>query len=198
MFSIILPAAGRSSRMQGRDKLLEPVNARPCLSEMIARAAATGAEVIVVLPPFTHPFGPARHQASQGAQPVIAPEPGRGLSHSLQTGIQACPPSSMAAMILPPDMPDLTTEDMNDLLRAFIPGQRQILQASTENGTPGHPVLFDRHYFPAFQQLSADRGAAPILQQNLSKRVLIPLSGDRARLDLDTPQDWHNWRAPQR
>ena len=49
--TIIIPAAGASSRMGGRDKLLEEVEGVPLLRRQVLRAAETGCEVIVALPP---------------------------------------------------------------------------------------------------------------------------------------------------
>ena len=48
--AILILAAGRSSRMQGRDKLLEPVGGAPLVATLVARARKTGAKVFVALP----------------------------------------------------------------------------------------------------------------------------------------------------
>ncbi|MDG1430966.1 MAG: NTP transferase domain-containing protein, partial [Paracoccaceae bacterium] len=51
--AIVIPAAGASARMRGRDKLLEIVEDRPLLRLVAERAIATGHEVTVVLPKQT-------------------------------------------------------------------------------------------------------------------------------------------------
>ncbi|WP_412506377.1 NTP transferase domain-containing protein, partial [Roseovarius sp. SYSU LYC5161] len=48
---ILLPAAGASARMEGPDKLLEPVDGMPLLRRQVLMALATGAPVLVTLPP---------------------------------------------------------------------------------------------------------------------------------------------------
>ena len=47
---ILIPAAGRSSRMRGRDKLLEQVGGIPLLRLRVEAALATGHQVLVTLP----------------------------------------------------------------------------------------------------------------------------------------------------
>ncbi|MDQ7071457.1 MAG: NTP transferase domain-containing protein, partial [Rhodobacterales bacterium] len=43
--AILILAAGASARMNGRDKLLEPINDTPLLGVIVARATSTGAQV---------------------------------------------------------------------------------------------------------------------------------------------------------
>ena len=59
---IVIPAAGASTRMKGRDKLLEPVNGKPLLRRQAEAAVATGCPVMVALPPG----GGARRDALDG------------------------------------------------------------------------------------------------------------------------------------
>ena len=60
---IILLAAGQSSRMRGRDKLLEMVDGQPLLRRQAAMAlAVTDAPVLVALPAAPHP----RYDAIEG------------------------------------------------------------------------------------------------------------------------------------
>ena len=44
---IVIPAAGQSTRMRGRDKLLEPIRGVPLIRRQAQAAAGTGADVLV-------------------------------------------------------------------------------------------------------------------------------------------------------
>ena len=68
--AILLLAAGRSSRMKGRDKLAEQVDGQPLLSLICARARETGFPVYVTLPDPTHP----RVAMAAEAAPVWVPD----------------------------------------------------------------------------------------------------------------------------
>ncbi|MCV6595140.1 MAG: NTP transferase domain-containing protein, partial [Silicimonas sp.] len=52
---LALPAAGASSRMRGRDKLLEPIGGVPLLRRQALAALTTGCPVLVTLPEGNEP-----------------------------------------------------------------------------------------------------------------------------------------------
>jgi|TARA_B110000908_G_scaffold171288_1_gene233504 molybdenum cofactor cytidylyltransferase len=190
---ILILAAGASSRMRGGDKLLEDVTGMPCLQVMATRALATGQPVLVTLPSVDHPR--TRCLADLNVKVVEVPDAYLGMSHSLQRGIVALPHTAEGVMILPADMPDITTQDMNEMLTAFSNTDALALRAATETGSQGHPIIFDASLLVEFQYLSGDIGAQSILSKLGKNLALHPLKGDRARLDLDTPDDWSSWRA---
>ncbi|MCC5975136.1 MAG: nucleotidyltransferase family protein, partial [Rubellimicrobium sp.] len=69
-----------------------------------------------------------------------------------------------------------------------------IWRGATEDGAPGHPILFDARLRPEFASLDGDTGGAPLLARHRDRTCLVPLPGQRARRDLDTPEDWAAWR----
>lgn len=192
--AILIPAAGASSRMRGRDKLLEPVDGMPLLRRQALRAMATGAHVTVTLPDADHPRSAAL--AGLPVQLVMIPDSQEGMSASLRRGIAHLPRGLSAAMILPADMPELETADMTLIINAFRAIPHATLQQGTgEDGTPGHPVLFPADCFPALIGLTGDQGARDVLRANAHRLRTVALPGRRALVDLDTPEAWEDWRA---
>ncbi len=178
--------------MRGGDKLLEDVGGAPCLRVMAERALASADSVIVTLPAR----GAARAEALDGlpVETVIVPDAAEGMAASLRAGAEAAP-AGFALMVLPPDMPALEAGDLAALWRAFEaapPGT--ILRGCAEDGTAGHPVIFDQAFVPDFAALRGDTGAAPILRRSPDALRCHHLPGTRATLDLDTPEDWAQWR----
>lgn len=178
--------------MRGGDKLLEDVGGAPCLRVMAERALASADSVIVTLPAH----GAARAEALEGlpVETLPVPDAAEGMAASLRAGAEAAPEGS-ALMVLPPDMPALEAGDLAALWRAFEaapPGT--ILRGCAEDGTAGHPVIFDQAFLPDFAALHGDAGAAPILRQHPDALRCHHLPGTRATLDLDTPEDWARWR----
>jgi CTP:molybdopterin cytidylyltransferase MocA len=194
--AILIPAAGTSSRMRGRDKLIEEVGGVPLLRRQAMRALATGAHVAVTLPNHDHPRAAAL--AGLPVQLIAVPDADLGMSASIRRGVGHLPRGMQAVIILPADMPDLETVDIQKLIIGFqsIPFP-MLQQATAADGTPGHPVLFPKDCFMALQTLTGDHGARDILRANSHRLRLVSVPGRRALTDLDTPEAWTEWRATQ-
>lgn len=190
---ILIPAAGASSRMRGRDKLMEEVRGAPLLRDRAEMALGLGHPVLVTLPPDR----PQRTEALRDlAQPqlstLVVEDAATGLLASLRAGAdRALRHDHSALMVLLPDLPDLTAEDINNVLQAY--DGTHIIRATAQDGTPGHPVLFPAAFLPAMRHLTGDQGAQDILRANPVQTVKLP--GTRATTDLDTPEAWTAWRA---
>jgi molybdenum cofactor cytidylyltransferase len=191
---IILLAAGQSSRMGGRDKLLEIVDGMPLLRRQALTAlAAKAGPVFVTLPAGPHP----RYEVIDDLDVTVIPVPdaAEGMNASLRRGVAALPPDATAAMLLLADLPDLTTEDLITCLRTVdLASNMSIWRGTTEDGKPGHPIIFAAKHFAAFAKLTGDSGGRDIVAAAQHQTQLIPLPGQHARRDLDTPQAWEAWR----
>ena len=194
-FPIILLAAGASSRMKGEDKLMQMVDGQPLLQRQVDMAlSVAGDAVYVALPPAPHP----RHDMLQDcdAITVAVPDAAEGMNASLRQAFSALPTTAPAAMLLLADLPDLTGDDLLKIAGAVAPQDgTRIWQGATADGAPGHPIVFDAALFSEIRHLKGDTGAKSVVQDNQDKRMLVPLPGNRARLDLDTPEAWAAWRA---
>ncbi|WP_299663402.1 nucleotidyltransferase family protein [uncultured Ruegeria sp.] len=190
---IILLAAGQSSRMGGADKLMQPIDGVPLLRRAALRALAVG-PVIAALPPALHP----RYEALVGLDLVSVPIPDadEGMNASLRGAMSAIAADASAVMVLLSDLPELTSEDLRDVLRSMTEHSDNLVwRGATEDGKPGHPVVFDQSLFDELSQLTGDRGAQSVVQQCKGRVHLHPLPAQHALLDLDTPEDWAKWNA---
>ena len=173
--------------MRGRDKLMEPVEGSPLLSRQVTVAAQTGLPVTVALPPRPHP----RYSIVRGAEVLEVPDAADGMGASLATGIGHLREAD-AVLLLLGDLPEITAADLVAVLNAEAP-PGAIVRGATEDGRPGHPLLIPRSAFADFEALKGDEGGQRALARHAV--LLLPLPGGRARLDLDTPEDWAAWRA---
>ena len=187
--TILLLAAGASSRMKGRDKRLEEVEGQPLLRLMARRALKSGVPVRVVLGPGQD----ARRAALEGLEVTITEAEGSdGMAASIRAGVAGlCGP----VLILLADMPEITAGDIYLMVSLHAQAPTAILRAATRDGRPGHPVLFPADLLPDLARLSGDEGARAVLKREDARVHLLPLKDDRAAVDLDTPEAWAAWRA---
>lgn len=193
--ALLILAAGASSRMGGIDKLTKDANGTPLLARVIARACASDLPVFVTLPDRSHPR--ADLARTGGATLVGVPDWHTGMSASIKAGVAALPDNTPGVMILPGDMPDITTSDLQAVARTAQKHPWAIIRATAPDGTAGHPVVFPSDLFAELQSLTGDQGARAVIRAH--EQLLRPhvIAGTRALVDLDTPDDWAIWRAAQ-
>jgi molybdenum cofactor cytidylyltransferase len=188
---IVVLAAGSSSRMRGGDKLLEPVDGEALLRRQTSRALATGARVLVTLPPDR----PARAAALQGlaAEMRIVDGAAEGMAASLRVAADWA--DGHALLVLPADMPEIDTADLDRVLAEAAACPDAIWRGVTAGGRPGHPVVFPADLLAEVRGLDGDEGARSVLARHAARVRLVVLPGAHALTDLDTPEDWAAWRA---
>ncbi len=195
MVPVLILAAGASSRMRGRDKLLEDIEGQSLLRRQACAALLVSGDVRIALPPRPHP----RYDVVKDlpVRLIEVPDAASGMAASLRTGF-ATLTDHQRAMLLLADLPDITAQDMQTVMSASQHApDAAVWRGATEDGKGGHPMLLDRTIFSTFQSLQGDAGGQAIVDAAQDRVHLVPLKGHRARLDLDTPEDWARWRAAQ-
>lgn len=189
---IAIPAAGMSSRMQGRDKLLELIDGVPLLRRQTNAALATGLNVLVLI----RPDDTGRRNALPNdpkLQISTVPEASEGMAATLRRAAAAS--GDQPLMILLPDIPGITTEDIQRVLSVFADHRgSKVVRASDTEDRPGTPVCLPAKVATGFSTLKGDEGGRLILNKK-NDTELVRLNSDRATRDLNTPKDWAAWRA---
>ncbi|MFO6463274.1 NTP transferase domain-containing protein [Jannaschia sp. KMU-145] len=185
--AILVLAAGASSRMRGADKLLEEVDGTPLVLRAVRAACAVSPEVIVALP-----AGDTQRRAWLGDTPArLVDVVDRAMSASIRAGVAEV--TAGALLIHLADMPEIDPVALQAVVDAWRGCDASILRATAADGTPGQPVVFGRDHFAALARLTGDRGARALLTEAGIATVALP--GRAALTDLDTPEDWADWRA---
>lgn len=190
MRTILIPAAGAGLRMRGADKLLEIVDGDPLLRRQALAALATGSRVLVTLPGNLPDRQAARREALAGLSVEMrAIEASEGMSASVRAAAGVAPG---ALMVLPADMPGLRAEDLETVWAAAEAEPRRIWRGASADGRPGHPVVFPAAMLDELAATTGDAGGRAVVARHGAGLVALP--ADRAILDLDTPEDWADWR----
>ena len=175
-------AAGGSSRMEGRFKLLEPLDGRPLVTHAVQAAldsrasrvtvvvGAQAGDVVAVLPDAVHV--------------VRNPRWNEGLASSLVMGTGTC--TGDGVLVLLGDTPFVRWIDCDAVLDAYRPER---IAVATVDGRRGHPVLWPRSFFDEIAELEGDRGAREIMDRHPEQVDEVPVGNPRLLLDVDTPED---------
>ena len=195
MFPLLILAAGASSRMRGADKLSQRIDGVPLLRRQVCAAIAAGARVHVALRPDDE------HAAlieGLDAVPLRLAASAEGMGGTLREGVARLPAARRFG-IMPADLPDLDAAAIARVIDAAARDDANLVwRGATMAGRPGHPLFCDAALKPRFAALSGEAGGRRVLAPYRAMTRLVPLPGQAALCDLDTPEDWAAWRAQKR
>jgi molybdenum cofactor cytidylyltransferase len=188
-------AAGQSSRMGGRNKLLQKVDGQPLLLHAVDAAEGSRARPVVVVTGHAQPEVAALLQGRH-AWTVHNPAYASGMASSLRAGLSALPGDVDGVVVLLGDMPGVDADTVDRLIDAFDPDRGAAIVAAASQGRRGNPVLLARRFFPEVREIEGDQGAKPILQAYPDQIRLVECGA--AFTDLDTPEALDAYRRGER
>lgn len=184
--SVIILAAGSSSRL-GQSKQLVEIDGVPLLLKTTLTALdANYSHVVVVLGASAD-----LHKKTIAHLPVeflTHTEWEMGMGSSLKKGLQYVintRPETQAIVVMVCDQPLLTSNHLKALHDTYKKTSTQIV-ASRYGNTMGVPALFDRAVFPALLKIEDTQGARVIIEQYASVSAIDWAAG---LIDIDTPED---------
>jgi molybdenum cofactor cytidylyltransferase len=196
----VILAAGRSTRFAGggpnATKLTADLHGKPLVRHVADAALASRASPVIVV------TGHARVavQDALAGLPVSVvhnKDYATGLAGSLRAGIAAVPQNASGAVVLLGDMPLVTPDMIDHLIRLFEENSEADAIAPLTNGRRGNPVLLARSLFAEVAALSGDEGARRLLQTPGIRVLETPIGGDAASADIDTPETLDELRQKQ-
>lgn len=183
----VVLAAGRSTRMGALNKMLAEIGGKPLVRIAAEQALASHARPVLVV---------TGHQNKQ-VEAALAGLPVRfvhnadyaeGLGTSLRAGIAAVPEEADGAIVCLGDMPQVDSGLIDKLLAAFDPEKGALVVVPSIDGKRGNPVVWSRRFFKELMSVSGDVGARHLIGQYTEAVVEVPLSGEAALTDVDTPE----------
>jgi CTP:molybdopterin cytidylyltransferase MocA len=187
-------AAGTGSRFGGEPgaKLLAEIDGEPMLARILAEVRAFGPTLtLVVLGHGADEIERALAWADEIR--VRNHEPERGLSSSLQVGIdalRALPGPPDGAFIVLGDQPQLEARTMHALAAAATrsdPAHGPVIVPRYPAGEARNPVLLLRPAWSWVDELEGDHGLGGLIDERPEQVLDVAVSG--AMPDVDTPSD---------
>jgi molybdenum cofactor cytidylyltransferase len=190
----VVLAAGRSTRMGAVNKMLAEIGGKPLVRIATEQALASRAKPVIVV------TGHERERVERALSGlpvrfVHNPDYAEGLAGSVKTGIGAVPAESDGAIVCLGDMPQVDSGLIDKLLAAFDPERGALVVVPSIDGRRGNPVVWARRFFNDLLAITGDIGARHLIGQYAEAVVEVPLSGDAALTDVDTPESFSAVKA---
>jgi len=182
--SVIIPAAGLSTRMGPRNKLLVRIGDMPIVEHVIRACQEQSLSRIIVV---------TGHEAELVCK-VLAPYSvhvahntnyQKGMGSSLKCGIRQVE-SADGILIWPADMPFVEHKTVRKLIDAY---NTESIIVPIFNGREGHPVLFGAQFKNDLLSIPEDEGARSVINKNPENVVFLPVTDPAVLRDIDTPED---------
>ena len=118
-----------------------------------------------------------------------------GLGTSLKTGIAAVPADADGAIVCLGDMPQVDAGLIDKLVAAFDPERGALVVVPTFDGRRGNPVVWSRRFFHDLMSIQGDIGARHLIGSYAEAVVEVPVDGEAALTDVDTPESFSSVKA---
>ena len=195
MISAIILAAGESKRM-GQPKMLLPWGEDTILGQVITTYKAAGVEDILVV------TGGAHEQVDDivrqhGARSIFNTQFSSGeMLSSLQRGLGLLSEEESgvkAALIGLGDQPQVQEGSIRQICDAFHKHSARLVVPSFQMRR-GHPWLVEHSLWAELLELKTSQSPRDFLNRHAAEILYVELDTPNILADLDTPQDYQNYR----
>lgn len=188
-FSAVVLAAGLSSRMEGRHKLLLRVGGEPAVRRVVGAIVAAQPQEVVVVTGFN---GRAVFEALDGLDVRFQSNPRyrEGQMTSVAAGVAALQAPCDAVMICLADQVLLETADYRELVEAYASMPRGMILVPMFEGVRGNPVMFAASYAPEVVSGHVNPGCRKLIAEHGDEVSFHEAAHDRFCTDMDTPDDY--------
>lgn len=193
----VVLAAGRSSRMGARNKLLEEIDGVALVRRVVATLLESEARPVIVV--VGHESGRvARVLEGLDVSLVHNPDYAQGLSTSLAAGLGALADDVAGALIALADMPGIKAGHIARLIEAFRAHSGGVICVPVRAGRRGNPVLWPRSLFGEMSEVKGDTGARHLIGEYDELVRETEIEADAIFEDIDTPEDLARARVAAR
>lgn len=188
MLSLIVLAAGKSSRMRGRNKLLLKVDGKPMIRRVVEAALSSKVDEVIVV--IGYEAAKVRGVlADLPCQIVVNKAYEKGQSSSVKAGLAEVGEATRAILVLPGDMAKIDPRSINVVIEEYNRRESPIIIAA-HKGKPAHPILLSRKLFKEIEQIDEETfGLKAVVKRHEDEIRLVEAGSDRVLRDVDTPED---------
>ncbi len=189
----IVLAAGSSRRMPKENKLLLKTGDTTMIHRVVSAVSASEAQRVIVVVGHEHDQVIDALGDIEGVQFIYNSAHKRGQSFSIKSAMSQLSADAEGFMICLGDMPMITSEDYNEIIKAYSDMLSSIdypIVRPIYKGSIGHPVIFHSAYKQQILQLPADADARVVIQNNKENYTEVEVNSINHFFDVDNMMDY--------
>lgn len=187
--SATIMAAGKSSRMAGKNKLLLDYGKSSIIRLVCETVIASRFDPVLIVTGFENEKIEEELSGLE-IKLVYNPDWENGMATSINSGIAAIPEEINGNLIALGDMPLVGSYVLEKLSSAFDSNAGKRIIYPLYNNKQGNPVIFPQKYFAEILSSTGDRGCKKILKRYPENAIGIQVDSQEVVLDCDTPEDY--------
>tara|TARA_Y100001970_G_scaffold257877_1_gene337186 strand:- start:473 stop:1084 length:612 start_codon:yes stop_codon:yes gene_type:complete len=187
--SATILAAGSSNRMGDLNKLLLLINERPIINLVCTTALETNLNPIVVVTGYQH-IKVEKAIPNKSVRLIHNKNWKKGMMSSICVGISVLDESVNGNMIILGDMPFITKDTLDVLIKKFIKYRGQNIIFPLYKSKQANPVIFPKKLFPEILLSRGDIGCKKIIEKYKQNTTGVTIDSDEVILDCDTRDDY--------
>ena len=188
MLSLIILAAGKSTRMRGRNKLLVKIDGKPIIRNVVEKALSSKVDEVIVVLGWEAKM--IHHTLEDlPCRFVVNKDYRKGQSSSVKAGLREIALDTEAILVLPGDVAMINPSSIDMVVEAYNNGKNSIVVAA-HAGRSGHPILFSKKLFKEIEQIDeATFGLKSVVSRHESEIRMVETGSEDVLRDIDTPED---------
>jgi len=188
MISLVILAAGKSTRMKD-NKLLLKSNSETLIEHVVKAATRSSADEVVVV--LGHEAEKIKERLARlKCKLVTNQDYMKGQSESVKVGLKAVSRDADAVMILPADVALIDAQTINKIADEYRKSKMSIVIASHQKQS-GHPILLDRQLFPEISQIDEGTlGLKAVINRHKAQIKYLEVGTEKALIDIDTQEEF--------
>ncbi|UCE40976.1 MAG: molybdenum cofactor cytidylyltransferase [Candidatus Aminicenantes bacterium] len=189
MICALVLAAGESRRM-GYPKLLLPFKEKTIIEHIVENILASKADkILVVLGSYQEEI--LSKIADRTVSSVVNHRFREGMLSSIQTGFEALPKETSAAIVCLGDQPLIPFSVMDALIETYHKTKKGVVLPVYRNKR-GHPILIDLKHKQEILDLSSDIGLRALVHNHPQDIYEVEVDTPHILKDIDYPEDYQS------
>lgn len=182
----IILAAGISSRAR-RNKLMVKVGGKPLFMKAVEAAIKSKASPVFVITGYDAE-NLEEHLENIDINVLRNHDYASGVKTSIRLGLKSVPSSCDGALLIPADMPNITPEYINKMIKSFVKGKDKQLLVSAFGGHKYNPVLWSSGLYTSADLVPEDSHLRQVFLEHSDYLNLVETSAESC-LDINFPND---------